>query len=166
MEEVLVHVGGVTSESGTRPGRRLLVRKLAGYVVPLFERPFNPPVNRERFRHVERERERAICDLFADTCEAHQSVQSSRIRKSAYRLQIEVATRYASLSADQEAFPLFADPGKSARQAKAWSLGLNWYLNRNVKLVFAYEQTDFEGAAPGVTFDTEKLFQQRFQLRF
>jgi len=78
----------------------------------------------------------------------------------------EVATRYASLSADQEAFPLFADPGKSARQAKAWSLGLNWYLNRNVKLVFAYEQTDFEGAAPGVTFDTEKLFQQRFQLRF
>ncbi|MBI4479702.1 MAG: porin [Acidobacteria bacterium] len=78
----------------------------------------------------------------------------------------EVATRYASLSADQEAFPSFADPAKSARQAKAWSLGLNWYLNRNVKLVFAYEQTDFEGATPGVTFDNEKLFQQRFQLRF
>lgn len=78
----------------------------------------------------------------------------------------EVATRYAALSADQEAFPLFADLAKSAREAKAWSLGLHWYLNRNVKLVFAYEQTKFEGAAPGVTFDNEKLFQQRFQLRF
>lgn len=78
----------------------------------------------------------------------------------------EVAARYTALNPDSEAFPLFADPATAAREAKAWAVGLNWYLNYNLKLVLGYEQTKFEGAAPGVAFDTEKLFQQRFQLRF
>ncbi|MBI3933064.1 MAG: porin [Acidobacteria bacterium] len=78
----------------------------------------------------------------------------------------EVAARYTALQPDEEAFPLFADPAKAAGEAKAWAVGLNWYLNRNLKLVLGYEQTKFEGALPGVTFHTEKLFQQRFQLRF
>lgn len=78
----------------------------------------------------------------------------------------EVAARYTALKPDGEAFPLFADPDQAAREAEAWAVGLNWYLNRNLKLVLGYEQTKFESAVPNITFDTEKLFQQRFQLRF
>jgi phosphate-selective porin OprO/OprP len=79
---------------------------------------------------------------------------------------LELAARYTELTADSEAFPLFSDPQDSAGEARAWSLGLNWYLNRNVKLVFGFERTEFESVAPGVVFDTENIFQQRFQLRF
>ncbi|HWP84231.1 MAG TPA: porin [Terriglobia bacterium] len=78
----------------------------------------------------------------------------------------EFVARIARLQIDREAFPFYADPAESAREATAWAVGLNWYLNRNVKLVLGYEQTAFESAAPGVRLDTEKLFQQRFQLRF
>jgi phosphate-selective porin OprO and OprP len=78
----------------------------------------------------------------------------------------EIAVRYAALHVDQEAFPIYADSAVSASDAKAWGLALNWYWNRNVKVVLGYEQTRFDGATPGVAFDTEKLFQQRFQLRF
>jgi phosphate-selective porin OprO/OprP len=79
---------------------------------------------------------------------------------------LEIAARYTELNPDGEAFPVFADPGEAASEAKAWSLGLTWYLNRNIKLVFGYERTKFESAVPEVTFDTENLFLQRFQLRF
>ena len=79
---------------------------------------------------------------------------------------LELAARYTELNPDAEALPVYSDPEESASKAKAWALALTWYLNRNVKLVLGYEQTKFEAAAPGATFDTEKLFQQRFQLRF
>ncbi len=31
----------------------------------------------------------------------------------------------------------------------AWALGLNWYLNQNIKLVLDYEQTEFEAGGGG-----------------
>jgi phosphate-selective porin OprO/OprP len=45
----------------------------------------------------------------------------------------------------------YADPSKSARRATAWALGLNWYLNRNVKQALSFERTTFRGGAAGGT---------------
>ncbi len=72
----------------------------------------------------------------------------------------EAAFRYSRLDIDEDAFPIFADPTTSASQADNWAAGLNWYLNRNVKFVFSYDNTTFEDAA----IKTEKLFQTRFQI--
>jgi phosphate-selective porin OprO/OprP len=65
----------------------------------------------------------------------------------------ELAARYHQLSIDDSAFAggvgSFADPAVSARKATGYTLGLNWYLNQNVKWVLNYEHTSFEGGAPG-----------------
>ena len=65
----------------------------------------------------------------------------------------ELAARYHQLSIDGAAFEggaaSFADPAVSARKATGYTLGLNWYLNQNVKWVLNYEHTIFEGGAPG-----------------
>jgi phosphate-selective porin OprO and OprP len=74
----------------------------------------------------------------------------------------EVAVRYSRLDIDEDAFPIFADPLTAASVAKNWAAGLNWYLNRNVKFMFSYDNTDFEDA----NIKTEKLFQTRFQISF
>jgi phosphate-selective porin OprO/OprP len=67
----------------------------------------------------------------------------------------EVAARYGRLELDPDAFSKtpagaglrFADPTKNAQDAREWEVGLNWYLNRNVKWMFDYEETDFNGGA-------------------
>ena len=41
----------------------------------------------------------------------------------------------------------YADPTKSAKSAKTWTAGVNWYLNPNAKLALNYEQTRFDGGA-------------------
>ena len=83
----------------------------------------------------------------------------------------EVAGRYAELNVDPTTFTAgFADPTKSAEAARAWAIGLNWYLNKNVKLAGNYEQTNFQkgAVAAGVITDrtTEKVFLQRLQVVF
>lgn len=80
---------------------------------------------------------------------------------------LEVAGRYHELNVDDDAFPLFADAAKSAEKATAWGVGLNWYLNNNLKLVLNYEDTDFDGgAANGGDRPNEKLILSRFQVAF
>jgi phosphate-selective porin OprO/OprP len=65
----------------------------------------------------------------------------------------ELVARYQELSVDEAAFVggtrSFADPAVSARQANGYTLGLNWYLNQNVKWVLNYEHTSFDGGAVG-----------------
>jgi phosphate-selective porin OprO/OprP len=61
---------------------------------------------------------------------------------------LELAARVNRLSVDGTAFSRgLADPTKSAREARAWAVGLNWYLNRNVKYVVDFERTTFTGGA-------------------
>jgi phosphate-selective porin OprO and OprP len=60
---------------------------------------------------------------------------------------LELVGRVHALDIDEAAFPTFADPARSASAAHAWAVGLNWYLNSNVKLVLDYEQTRFTGGA-------------------
>jgi phosphate-selective porin OprO and OprP len=63
---------------------------------------------------------------------------------------LELTARYSELSVDTAAFPLYANPASSARKAKAWAVGANWYLARAIKFVLDYEHTTFSGgAAPG-----------------
>ena len=44
------------------------------------------------------------------------------------------------------------------RKASAWALGLNWYLNENLKWVLNYEQTSFDGGDPGGPIVTTRRF--------
>ena len=83
---------------------------------------------------------------------------------------LELAARYSELKADEDLFaaPSFAN-ASSARKARSWALGANWYLNRNVKLTLDYYQTDFKGgsSAPrSVTAQDEKAIITRAQLAF
>ena len=77
----------------------------------------------------------------------------------------EIASRYSELDLDADAFSKgFADPKKSASQAKAWTVGVNWYLNKAVKLVLNYEETAFKGGAAKGDRSPEKRIVSRVQL--
>lgn len=80
---------------------------------------------------------------------------------------VELAARVGALEIDDAAFPLFADPAVSARRTQAWTLGVNWYLTQNLKLVANYSEADFDGgAAAGRDRETEKTFFTRAQVSF
>jgi phosphate-selective porin OprO/OprP len=46
------------------------------------------------------------------------------------------------------------------------AVGLNWYLNRNLRLTFDYETTKFEGGAATGDREDEEIFFSRFQIAF
>ncbi len=81
----------------------------------------------------------------------------------------ELVGRYGELKLDSSIFSEnFANLNTSISSEKAWATGINWYLNRNVKVTFAFEQTKFDrGAVNGSSTDdrkTENLFTSMFQL--
>jgi phosphate-selective porin OprO/OprP len=84
----------------------------------------------------------------------------------------EIAARYTGLNVDPAAFSTgFADPTRSARSARTWTVGLHWYLNYFVKLQLDYDQTRFQGGNVGPAGSvgnrpTEKVFSQRLQFAF
>lgn len=79
----------------------------------------------------------------------------------------ELIARYGALDIDDDAFPLFADAAASARQARNWTLGLNWYLTSNLKLVFNYLDTTFKGGATNAADrEDEKAIFSRLQVAF
>ncbi len=86
----------------------------------------------------------------------------------------QLVARYSELDIDPAAFPTFADPLSSARRAQEWSAGINWYLNRNLKVDLSYSRTTFEGggqasgsSAPAiVTRKPESVLFSRVQLAF
>jgi phosphate-selective porin OprO/OprP len=86
----------------------------------------------------------------------------------------QVVGRYEELHVDSGAFPLFSDPRASARSADAWAVGLNWWLNRDVRVNFDYSHTWFEGGGisssssspAAVTRKDENVLFTRVQLAF
>jgi phosphate-selective porin OprO/OprP len=85
---------------------------------------------------------------------------------------VQLVARYGELKLDRAAFPNFADAATSARSAGAWSVGLNWYLNQNVKLSTSFSRTSFEGGgsgaggAGGLNRPDENVLFTRLQLAF
>jgi len=83
---------------------------------------------------------------------------------------LQLVARYADLDIDNKAFPIFANPATSASEAKAWAVGLNWYLNKNIRANVSYSHTSFEGkmnpANATVTRQPEEVVFTRLQLAF
>jgi len=80
----------------------------------------------------------------------------------------EVAARYHELSVDDEIFDEgFASRTQSAENARAWTVGVNWYMNPFVKLSLNFDQTFFEdGGSDGGDRPTESAVLSRFQVAF
>jgi phosphate-selective porin OprO/OprP len=71
------------------------------------------------------------------------------------------------LEVDGKAFTLgLAEAGKSASSAHAYTVGLSWYLNRNVKHLLNYVHTTFEGGAASGNRSAENALQFRLQLAY
>jgi phosphate-selective porin OprO/OprP len=85
---------------------------------------------------------------------------------------VELAARYSWLDLDDLGFKAstFADPSKSVSAARDWGVGLNWWLNRNIKVSGTWDQTSFTGGAGTTTAvanrATEKAGFARFQIAF
>ena len=79
----------------------------------------------------------------------------------------EVTARVGELDVDNASFPIFANPAQSATKAFSWAAGLNWHLNRNVKLQFNYVNTDFKGGGANPALAQRgHLFLSRAQFAF
>jgi phosphate-selective porin OprO/OprP len=110
----------------------------------------------------------------------------------------ELVARYSEINLDNDTFlspsgavaaenatlatnSAYSDPTKSAKSAKTWTTGVNWYLNTNAKVALNYEQTKFDGGAisgNGLSGDAttagrtiadrpdEKAILARFQVAF
>jgi len=82
----------------------------------------------------------------------------------------ELTARVGGISLDKAAFPLYA-ANSQAQNATTWTAGLNWYMNKNVKWIFEYDQTSFgfdsgKAAAGSVAFQPEKVLLTRLQFAF
>jgi phosphate-selective porin OprO/OprP len=82
----------------------------------------------------------------------------------------ELVARVHELSIDAAAFAggadSFANPATAARRARAAAIGINWYLNPNVKWSVDYEQTRFDGGAANGDRPDEKAYLTRIGLAF
>jgi phosphate-selective porin OprO and OprP len=80
---------------------------------------------------------------------------------------LQLVARVNKLALDKDAFPVYADPARSVREATAFGVGVNWIWNSNLKYVVDYEQTAFKGGATGgADRADEKSLQSRLHLSF
>jgi len=80
---------------------------------------------------------------------------------------IELAARVQGISIDDDAFPVFANPDLSINSAFSWGVGINWHLNRNLKVSVDYEQTQFKGGSLNpFTAQDEQIILSRVQFSF
>jgi phosphate-selective porin OprO/OprP len=81
----------------------------------------------------------------------------------------ELAARVSRFTADDDAFDAdknIADPTKSAREARAWTGGLNWYPNVFMKNMINYTYTSFSGGAVNGNRVPERALFLRTQIAF
>lgn len=92
----------------------------------------------------------------------------------------QLVGRYSQFDVDDEAFPAFSNPLTSGTGATSWSVGLNWWLNRNLRILTSFTHTSFDGGgavvnladpstitAPStVTAQEEKVVSTRVQVSF
>jgi len=90
---------------------------------------------------------------------------------------LQFAARWSQLNVDKNTFT-FIDPTRGARNAYSWTVGFNWFLNRNALIRADYEETQYIGGG-GTTSGSgastkysildrpsEHVFATRFQLAF
>ena len=82
---------------------------------------------------------------------------------------LQFAGRWSELNVDSSTFALI-DPSKGAHDASSWTLGFNWFLNRNALIRADFEQTNYLGGAGTIHHiknrPSEDVFATRFQLAF
>ncbi|MCM8775078.1 MAG: porin [Candidatus Omnitrophica bacterium] len=79
----------------------------------------------------------------------------------------EIATRFSWLAADYGDVKSYSNLLNSSDDAVAWGVGLNWYLNKNLKFSTAFEETFFDaGSANGKDRETENALITRLQSVF
>ena len=79
---------------------------------------------------------------------------------------LELAARYSELTVDDATFPNYATAAGTPTKARAWAVGLNWYLARAIKLVADYEHTTFTGGAATGDREAENFVVTRVQYAF
>jgi phosphate-selective porin OprO and OprP len=83
---------------------------------------------------------------------------------------VEVALRVSDFRAEEGIYTYgFASPTTTPRHAHEWVGGVNWYLNRMLRVSFDYGNTNFGGGAAaslGGNRPSEKTVLQRFQINF
>ena len=84
---------------------------------------------------------------------------------------LDIAARVSNVATQTSQFQLgYADPSVAAKTATEFAVGLNWYLNSNVKYYFDYANTYFyEGAgttARPTDRPSESVFESQLQLAF
>ncbi|HWF08696.1 MAG TPA: porin [Bryobacteraceae bacterium] len=79
----------------------------------------------------------------------------------------ELAVRVGNFHAEKGLFNYgFADPTKTPGQAHEWLGGVNWYLNRLVRISLDYGNTNFGGGALNADRAAERVILARFQINF
>ena len=92
----------------------------------------------------------------------------------------QLVGRFGRLDLDDKTFPSFANAQASASSATSWSVGLNWWLNQNLRVLTSFTHTTFDGGgaaanpanpltliAPAtVTAQDENVLSTRVQLSF
>jgi len=79
---------------------------------------------------------------------------------------LELAARYSELDIDEATFPTFASAASTPSKAKAWAVGVNWYLARAIKVVVDYEHTTFAGGTVAGDREAENFVVTRVQHSF
>ena len=84
----------------------------------------------------------------------------------------QIVARYGRITIDDEAFAGgYASRTASARTASDLGVGLNWFLNRNLKIQLNYDLVTFSGGGGGTAGDprdreSEQVIQSRVQVSF
>jgi phosphate-selective porin OprO/OprP len=76
------------------------------------------------------------------------------------------AVRFSAIEVDPDAFPLLADPARSASCAEIVGLGVSWDLTRGARWMLEYDWTRFDGGDPAGDRPDEKTVQTRLQISF
>lgn len=81
----------------------------------------------------------------------------------------QIVARFAELEVDHQADSTTWAAAGSALRARGWSAGINWYLNKNIRVNASYSHTQFGdpvGTAGAVTRQSENVVFTRIQLAF
>jgi phosphate-selective porin OprO and OprP len=79
---------------------------------------------------------------------------------------VEVTARYHTLELDKDFLSRWSTSAIGVEWARAWDTGVNWYLNRGVKVSAEYQEVRFRGGASDGERPTERGVLTRVQVGF